>query len=109
MGDLESQGQLSSDLTADLATQGAAMDFDRDIFGHPVDPRRGLAGRPRHFATPELRAQVRALHEHGLSQPKIAAAIGITVPTLVLHYPRELNSSSQAWRRHVIDHSTEGE
>lgn len=70
-----------------------------DLFGHPLDiPRRG-PGRPRHVPTPELRATVRALRAEGASQPTICAAIGITGPTLVLHYYEELGSRSQAWRR----------
>jgi hypothetical protein len=62
-----------------------------------------MHGRPRHFATPGRRAKVANMHAAGHSQPVIAAALGITVPTLVLHYPDELNSTSQAWRRHAAD------
>jgi len=76
-------------------------DFARDLFGEPIHPTWGQRGRPRHFPTPEQRAQVKALRDQGLSQPKIASAIGITVPTLALHYPCELGSRSQAWRRHA--------
>lgn len=70
-----------------------------DLFGDPVDPRRGLAGRPRHMPTDAQRAQARALRSDGLPLLVIAHALGITVPTLQLNYPDELNSTSQAWRR----------
>jgi len=76
------------------------MTTSRDLFGLPVDPNHGAKGRPRHIPTPELRQRVAQMHTAGQSQPKIAAAIGVTVPTLVLHYNAELRSSSQAWRRH---------
>lgn len=70
-----------------------------DLFGFsPVAMRRG-PGRPRHKPTPELRAKVRQLRAEGASHPMICAAIGITGPTLVLHYHKELGSRSQAWRR----------
>ena len=92
-----------------MAGPGSYPEFDRDIFGYPVDRRRGCRGRPRHFATPELRARVQALRKEGLTLPKIAVVIGITVPTLLLHYPTELGSRSQVWRRHAADVSTEEE
>lgn len=75
------------------------MTDDLDLFGLPVDPRHGLAGRPRHIPMPRLRAEVAALHEAGHSHEAIAAAIGITAPTLRLNYPDELKSLSQAPRR----------
>jgi hypothetical protein len=71
-----------------------------DLFGDPVLPPRGC-GRPRHAPTAELRAKVAQLHREGLSQPKIALAIGITIPTLVLNYPSELESSSRAAARRI--------
>lgn len=71
-----------------------------DLFGHPVDPRRGRPGRPRHFPTPASRDLVRKMHGDGAGQSAIGAALGLTEKTLRLHYPNELDSSSQAWRRH---------
>lgn len=84
-------------------------EFERDMFGHLIDPRRGAIGRPRHFATPDLRAEVKAMRSGGHTLPEIATAIGISVPTLQLHYPRELGSRSQAWRRHADHLPTDGE
>lgn len=72
--------------------------FERDLLGDPIDPRKGLNGRPRHKATDELRARVAELHAQGMNQTDIGRAIGITEPTLRRHYPIELGSTSQAWR-----------
>ena len=80
-----------------------------DLFGDSVRPNIGLPGRPRHTPTRAQRARVAELHREGLSQPAIAKAIGVTIPTLVLHYHREVESSSQAWRRHAADQSNDGE
>lgn len=70
-----------------------------DLFGEPVRPGFGQRGRPRHMPTPATRARVIELRSEGLSHLSIAAALGITHPTLVLNYPAELGSASQAWRR----------
>lgn len=64
-----------------------------DLFGDPVDPRHGLPGRPRHMATADNRARVAAMAAANQAQPMIAAALGITVPTLTLHYRAELADS----------------
>ncbi len=74
-----------------------------DLFGHPVDAQRRLPGRPRHVPTPELRSEVQRLHDLGQSQSEIAAAVGVTEPTLRLHYHTELRSRSRAWRRWAND------
>ena len=78
---------------------------ERDLFGEllpararpPAKPR----GRPCHAPTQGQRDQVCALKAAGLNHLEIAAAIGITAPTLRLHYPDELNSNSLAWRRRL--------
>lgn len=75
---------------------------DVDMFGHPVDPRHGCAGRPRHMPTAAQRTQVRALHADGRTQLEIARTIGITIPTLTLNYPDELNSKSQGRRKRAL-------
>ncbi|MCB2065400.1 MAG: hypothetical protein KDE15_02020 [Erythrobacter sp.] len=68
-----------------------------DLFGLPVITRRGR-GRPPHQPTAELRAKAAAMHQAGAAQPEIAAALGLTIPTLVRHYWRELESRSESWR-----------
>lgn len=73
--------------------------FSNDLFGDPIDPKRGGPGRPRHMPTAAQRQLVRDMHAEGRSQTEIAQAIGITCPTLLLNYFAELESSSQAWRR----------
>lgn len=75
---------------------------DLDLFGDPIDPRRGLSGRPRHMPTAAHRALVRELRAEGKPQVAIAQALGITVPTLQLNYPKELNSTSQAWHKRAV-------
>lgn len=79
------------------------MEAQTDLFGHPLEIPRRPPGRPRHAPTSELRAEVQRLHALGQSHLEIAAAIGVTDPTLRLHYHKELNSRSQTWRRHVIN------
>jgi len=71
-----------------------------DLFGDPVLAPRG-PGRPRHCPTVQLRDQVEAMKVGGASQIKIAAAIGITVPTLLRNYHRELGSRSILWLQRV--------
>lgn len=66
-----------------------------DLFGNPIEPERGR-GRPRHIPTAAQRAQVRELRAAGAILPTIAAAIGITIPTLLVAYPEELRSKSKA-------------
>ena len=74
-------------------------EYPFDLFGNRISPTSGRKGRPRHVPTPETRAKVAELHQAGAKQPTIAAAIGITIPTLILNYPIELESKSRAWRR----------
>lgn len=70
-----------------------------DLLGDPIDPRRGLTGRPRHLPTAATRTRVAELKRDGRSQREIATAIGVTEPTLRLCYFLELGSASLAWRR----------
>lgn len=70
----------------------------RDLFGEPLFVPRPQ-GRPRHVPTEATRQRVRELHGEGLPQMAIAQAIGLTVPTMLLNYHRELESTSQVWRR----------
>lgn len=57
--------------------------------------RSGGIGRRQHEPTFASRAIVRQLAAEGLSRPQIAAAVGISVPTLGKHYRPELSSRSQ--------------
>lgn len=89
-----------------LADEGEAADncfssVSLDLFGQPRSEPRGR-GRPRHVPTPELREKVRKLRARGKNLLEVAAAIGITHPTLLLNYPNECASTSQAWRRREL-------
>lgn len=75
---------------------------ERDLFGHAIEQKREARGRPRHMPTAELRARVMSLHAEGLNQPNIAKAIGISLPTLLLNYPVELDSKSQSGARRAV-------
>ena len=77
-----------------------------DLFGQPlIEPRP--QGRPRHVPTGATRQLARELCAQGVSQPGIAKAIGLTVPTLVLHYHQEIGSKSNAWRSWAQPEGTE--
>jgi len=75
--------------------------YQADLFGEPVQPGRDRSGRPRHVPTQATRARVIELRAEGLSQLAIAAALGISGPTLRLNYPVEIGSASRTWRRRV--------
>lgn len=72
-----------------------------DLFGAPIATASRPAGRPRHAPTARTRRIARALSRRGATHDQIAAAIGITAPTLRMHYHEELGSSSQVWKRRL--------
>lgn len=61
-----------------------------DLFGDPVPSNWGQRGRPEHVASQQNRNRVSMLVAAGWSNPRIAAALFITVPTLRKHYFSEL-------------------
>lgn len=69
-----------------------------DLFGEPwpQPPRRG---RPRHEPTARSRAKVRRMTANGSTQVEIGRALGVSLPTLRLNYPAELQSKSQTGAR----------
>lgn len=69
----------------------------------------GRVGRPRHTPSDASRVRVSRLWRMGLNQSGIARAMGISVPTLRLHYPVEVGSKSEAWSRHATDEFNPGE
>lgn len=76
---------MPSPKTGDLFT-GSNL----DLFGDPVappHPRRGR-GRPRHAPTKGTRRIATMMHRAGAPQWRIAERLGITEPTLRLHYPQ---------------------
>jgi hypothetical protein len=77
------------------------MTIAHDLFGQPIFPPRGM-GRPRHLPTAETRQRVRELRAAKATLPTIAAALAISIPTLLRNYPAELGSRSQLWKRRQI-------
>ncbi len=57
-----------------------------DLLGDPIPEGRGEPGRTGHIATAENVSKVRVLVLAGLSKVRVAAELGITVPTLNKHY-----------------------
>jgi hypothetical protein len=55
-------------------------------------PTPNLGGRPPHEPTPERRGMVEAMSGFGVRQEHIGQALGISRPTLRLHYREELDS-----------------
>jgi DNA-binding transcriptional ArsR family regulator len=61
-----------------------------DMFGHPVIYRDAKRGRPAHERTAENAKRVSMLFALGRSVAEVAAALGITQPTLRKHYFSEV-------------------
>lgn len=69
-----------------------------DLFGRPILPQRGR-GRPRHEVTLATQRTVAKLVADGRTQPEIAAALGVTIPTLSKYYRAELQKSDRLRHR----------
>lgn len=61
-----------------------------DLFGYPVLVREAKRGRPEHQRTDEIAKRVSMLFALGRSVEEVAAAIGVTQPTLRKHYFSEV-------------------
>lgn len=57
-----------------------------DLLGHPVPPNKGCRGKPLHVATAENLEKAVLLYAKRATDGEVAAALGISVPTLKLHY-----------------------
>lgn len=57
-----------------------------DLLGHPVPPNKGCRGKPQHVPTAENLEKAVLLYANRASDAEVAAALGISVPTLKLHY-----------------------
>ncbi|WP_100867094.1 hypothetical protein [Novosphingobium kunmingense] len=70
-----------------------------DLLGQPVPPNKGCKGRPQHVPTAENLEKAVLLYAQRKSDADVAAALGISIPTLKEHYfsTREL----QAIRRNA--------
>lgn len=71
-----------------------AQEFD--LFGDPIPDNHGRRGRPQHIATVENRSKVKMLLAFGWTAERIAAAMGITQPTLRKNYFQELKTRDTA-------------
>lgn len=67
----------------------------QNLFGWP-EPEARDAGRPEHSPTDEKRSGVRLLTAIGRTNKEIAAALGISQPTLRKHYFQELSQRKVA-------------
>jgi hypothetical protein len=67
-----------------------------DLFGLPYIEKPTRRGRPPHEVTPRTRKRVSMLMALGWSNPRIASAIDITLPTLHKHYFYELKQRDAA-------------
>ena len=70
------------------------MDCAFDLLGDPIPVGRGRAGRPEHMPTAENRAFVTLLLASERKPEDIAAALGVSMPTLRKHYFSELAKRS---------------
>lgn len=57
-----------------------------DLLGDPIPENFGKRGRPPHIPTEQNRNKIMLLLAQGWTDARIAAAMGITVPTLKKHY-----------------------
>jgi hypothetical protein len=67
-----------------------------DLFGNPYVEKPTKRGRPPHEVTKKTRNRVSMLVALGWANPRIAAALGVTLPTLHKHYFYELRQRELA-------------
>jgi hypothetical protein len=67
-----------------------------DLFGNPFVERPTKRGRPPHDVTPKTRNRVSMLVALGWTNPRISAAMGVTLPTLHKYYFYELRQREVA-------------
>lgn len=57
-----------------------------DLLGHPVPANKGCKGRPQHAPTAENLEKIVLTYAMGGSDADAAAAIGVSIDTMKLHY-----------------------
>ena len=67
-----------------------------DLFGNPYVEKPSKRGRPPHEVTLKTRNRVSMLVALGWTNPRVAAALGVTLPTLHKHYFYELRQREVA-------------
>lgn len=78
------------------------MAGDFDLWGDPVPEPVENRGRPKHEVTEEKRLRVSVLAAHGMTHDDIAAAMGISAPTLRKNYLRELRGGLAQKRAELL-------
>jgi hypothetical protein len=73
-----------------------------DLWGDPIPPKPEKRGRPTHVVTEEKRLRVAVLRAYDMSQPEIAEAMGISIPTLRKNYLRELRGGMAQKRAEML-------
>jgi hypothetical protein len=73
-----------------------SMDGNFDLLGDPIPDGWGKRGRPPHMVTVQNRCKVMLLLAVGRKNHEIAAALGISEPTLRKNYFREMRSREEA-------------
>ncbi|WP_430261926.1 hypothetical protein [Neorhizobium sp. DAR64862/K0K3] len=71
-------------------------DENFDLFGMPFVDKPSKRGRPSHEVTKKNRNRVSMLLALGWTNPRIASALGVTLPTLHKYYFYELRSREVA-------------
>lgn len=66
------------------------MGGDFDLFGMPVECLRPVRGRPQHVPCEKTENKIKVLLAFGWTNARIAAAVGLSEPTLRKHYFRVL-------------------
>jgi len=97
---LDDYSSIAKDIGITLPGSSAALP-EKDLFGYPDRPGRGQKGRPRFTVTPRDRNRVRLLLGMGWSNPRIAAALEVSLPTLHRYFKVEL--SERAAMRDRLD------
>lgn len=67
-----------------------------DLFGMPYSDKPTKRGRPAHVVTEKTRNRVSMLTALGWTNPRIASALGVTLPTLHKYYFYELRQREVA-------------
>lgn len=60
--------------------------FPTDLLGHAVPANKGAKARPQHAPTAENLEIAMLMYATGRTDPEVASAIGLSVPTLRRHY-----------------------
>lgn len=74
-----------------------------DLFGDPWGEARGRGGRKRHRRLPQVAEKIGVMRATGATVEDVAAALGLSEPTLRKYYFRELSEGAQIARRVLVE------